>query len=89
MRLIVSGTPVNNHTVITDEETWKMKVGSINTAQKKENAALNKVARQRKGPAIVAEDLDGMGDAWLCLLEEEDTLFNMQDWEEDKGKRTQ
>jgi len=66
-----------------------MKVGSINTAQKKENAALNKVARQRKGPAIVAEDLDGMGDAWLCLLEEEDTLFNMQDWEEDKGKRTQ
>ena len=65
-----------------------MKVGSINTAQKKENAALNKVARQRKGPAIVAEDLDGMGDAWLCLLEEEDTLFNMQDWEEKKGITT-
>ena len=64
-----------------------MKVGSINTAQKKENAALNKVARQRKGPAIVAEDLDGMGDAWLCLLEEEDTLFNMQDWEEKRETR--
>jgi hypothetical protein len=64
-----------------------MKVGSINTAQKKENAALNKLARQRKGPAIVAEDPDGMGDAWLGLLEEEDTLFNMQDWEEKKEKR--
>jgi hypothetical protein len=65
-----------------------MKVGSINTAQKNENAALNKLARQRKGPAIVAEDLDGMGDAWLGLLEEEDTLFNMQDWEEKKEKRS-
>jgi hypothetical protein len=64
-----------------------MKVGSISTAQKKENAALNKLARQRKGPAIVAEDLDGMGDAWLGLLEEEDTLFNMQDWEEKKEKK--
>ncbi len=65
-----------------------MKVGSISTATKKENAALKKLARQRKGPAIVAEDLDGMGDAWLGLLEEEDTLFNMQDWEEKKEKRT-
>ena len=64
-----------------------MKVGSINTAQKKENAALNKLARQRKGPAIVAEDPDAMGDVWLGLLEEEDTLFNMQDWEEKKEKR--
>ncbi len=64
-----------------------MKVGSISTAPKKENAALNKLARQRKGPAIVAEDLDGMGDAWLGLLEEEDTLFNMQDWEEKKETR--
>ena len=64
-----------------------MKVGSINTAQKKENAALNKLARQRKGPAIVAEDSDGMGEAWLGLLEEEDTLFNMQDWEEKKETR--
>jgi hypothetical protein len=89
MRLNVSRDTNQQHTAILNEETWKMKVGSINTAQKKENAALNKVARQRKGPAIVAEDLDGMGDAWLCLLEEEDTLFNMQDWEEDKGKRTQ
>ena len=88
MRLIVSGTPVNNHTVITDEETWKMKVGSINTAQKKENAASSKLARQRKGHAILAEDPDGMGEAWLGLLEEEDTLFNMQDWEEKEGKRT-
>ena len=64
-----------------------MKVGSINTAQKKEDAALNKLARQRKGPAIVAVDPDGMGDAWLCLVEEEDTLFNMQDWEEKKETR--
>ena len=64
-----------------------MKVDSINTAQKKENAALKKLARQRKGPAIVAEDPDGMGDAWLGLLEEEDTLFNMQDWEEEKEQR--
>jgi len=66
-----------------------MKVGSISTAPKKENAALKKLARQRKGPAIVAEDPDSMEDAWLSILEEEDTLFNMQDWEEDKGKRTQ
>ena len=29
-----------------------------------------------------------MGEAWLGLLEEEDTLFNMQDWEEKEGKRT-
>jgi hypothetical protein len=66
---------------------WKMKIGSINTAQKKENAALNELVRQRKGPAIVAEYPDGMGDAWLGLLEEEDTLFNMQDWEEKKETR--
>jgi hypothetical protein len=65
-----------------------MKVGSINTAQKKENTALNKLALQRKNPAIVADDPDGMGDAWPGLLEEEDTLFTMQDWEEGKGKRT-
>ena len=64
-----------------------MKVGSISTAPKKENAALKKLARQRKGPSIVAEDLGGMGDAWLGLLEEEDTLFNMQDWEEKKETR--
>ena len=64
-----------------------MKVNSINTAQKKENAALKKLAPQRKGPAILAKDPDGMGDAWLGLLEEEDTLFNMQDWEEKKGQR--
>jgi hypothetical protein len=25
-------------------------------------------------------EMDGMGDAWLGLMEE-DTLFNMQDWE--------
>ena len=61
-----------------------MKFGSINTARKKENAAKQKLARQRKSPAIPAEDLDGMGDAWLGLLEEEDTLFNMQDWDEKK-----
>ena len=64
-----------------------MKVGSISTAPKKESAALNKLARQRKGPAIVAEDPDGMEDVWLGLLEEEDTLFNMQDWEEKKEKK--
>jgi hypothetical protein len=87
MHLNVSRETDQHHTAIPNEETWKMKVGSINTAQKKESAALNKLARQRKGPAIVAEDLDGMGDAWLGLLEEEDTLFNMQDWEEGKGKR--
>ena len=65
-----------------------MKVGSISTAPKKENAALKKLARQRKGPAIVAEDPDSMEDAWLSILEEEDTLFNMKDWEEKKEKRT-
>jgi hypothetical protein len=64
-----------------------MKGNSINTAQKKENAALNKLAPQRKGPVILAIDPDGMGDAWLGLLEEEDTLFNMQDWEEKKEQR--
>jgi hypothetical protein len=64
-----------------------MKVGSISTAPKKENAALKKLARQRKGPAIVAEDPDSMEDAWLSILEEEDTLFNMQDWEEKKEKK--
>jgi len=64
-----------------------MKVGSINTAQKKENAALKKLAPQRKSPAILVIDPDGMGDAWLGLLEEEDTLFNMQDWEEKKEQR--
>jgi hypothetical protein len=64
-----------------------MKVNSINTAQKKENAALKKLAPQRKGPAILAIDPDGMGDAWLGLLEEEDTLCNMQDWEEKKEQR--
>jgi hypothetical protein len=64
-----------------------MKVNSINTAQKNENAALKKLAPQRKGPAILTKDTDGMGDAWLGLLEEEDTLFNMQDWEEKKEQR--
>ena len=58
-----------------------MKFGSVNAAQKKEAVALKKLASQQAGPAISAEDLDGMGDAWLGLLEEEDTLFNMQDWE--------
>jgi len=60
-----------------------MKIGSVNAAQKKEALRLS---RQRKCPAILAEDLDGMEDAWLGLLEEEDTMFNMQDWEEQKGK---
>jgi hypothetical protein len=62
-----------------------MKIGSVNAAQIRE--ALKQVSRPRKGPAALAEDLDGMGDAWLGLLEEEDTLFNMQDWEEQKGEK--
>jgi hypothetical protein len=62
-----------------------MKIGSINAARKKE--ALKQMSRQSKVPAALAEDLDGMGDAWLGLLEEEDTLFNMQDWEAKKGEK--
>ena len=57
-----------------------MKVGSINTARKKENSALNNLALQRNNQAIVADHPDGMVDAWPGFLEDEDTLFNMQDW---------
>jgi hypothetical protein len=67
-----------------DEE---MKVGSINAAQKQEQVALKELTGLRRDPAIVDDDLDGWGDAWPGLLEEEDTLFSMQDWEGKKRKK--
>jgi uncharacterized membrane protein len=69
-----------------NEETKKMNARSINAAQKKEQVALKELTSPRRDPALVDEDLDGWGDAWLGLLEEEDTLFSMQDWEGKKRK---
>jgi hypothetical protein len=60
-----------------------MKISPAKAEQKQKKAYINKSHGQRPGAASHAEnvtDLDGMGDAWLGLMEE-DTLFNMQDWE--------
>jgi len=37
----------------------------------------HELAGQHKGPAILADDLDGMGEVWLGFLEEEDMQFSM------------
>ncbi len=44
---------------------------------------INEADGVRPGSATISENtgnLDGIEDAWLCLMEE-DTLFNMQVWE--------
>jgi hypothetical protein len=60
-----------------------MKISPAKAEQKQKKAYINELHGQRPGAASHFEnvtDLDGMGDAWLGLMEE-DTLFNMQDWE--------
>jgi len=60
-----------------------MKTTSARVARKKEESALEAMRiPQPMGPPCFADDLDGMGEAWMGLLEEEDTLSNMQDWEQ-------
>ena len=56
-----------------------MKISPAKADQKQKKPYINKSHGQRPGAASHAEnvtDLDGMGDAWLGLMEE-DTLFNM------------
>jgi len=67
-----------------------MKISPAKAEQKQKQAYINGPYGQCPGTPSHSEnvtDLDGMGDAWLGLMEE-DTLFNMQDWEvEDHKKR--
>ena len=60
-----------------------MKISPAKADQKQKKPYINTLHGQRPGAVSDFEnvtDLDGMGDAWLGLMEE-DTLFNMQDWE--------
>jgi 3-phenylpropionate/cinnamic acid dioxygenase small subunit len=60
-----------------------MKISPAKADQKQMRAYMNELHSQCPGAVSHSEnviDLDGMGDAWLGLMEE-DTLFNMQDWE--------
>jgi hypothetical protein len=50
--------------------------------------SLHELAGQHKGPAILADDLDGMGEVWLGFLEEEDMQFSIQNWEAKIGGRS-
>jgi hypothetical protein len=64
-----------------------MKNRPISAVQKKEDGSVIQVPGVHEGPFIFAEDLDGMGEAWFGLMEEEDTLFNMKEWEGKKRKK--
>jgi hypothetical protein len=55
-----------------------MKISPAKAEQKQKQAYINGPYGQCLGAPSHSED--GMGDAWLGLMEE-DTLFNMQDWE--------
>jgi hypothetical protein len=60
-----------------------MKISPAKVEQKQKQACSNGPHGRCLGAPSRSEnvtDLDGMGDAWLGLMEE-DTLFNMQDWE--------
>ena len=60
-----------------------MKMVSAKVDRKKElSVPETRLVPQPMGPPCFADDLDCMGEAWMGLLEEEDTLFNMQDWEQ-------
>jgi|WetSurSiteA1Bulk_404760.scaffolds.fasta_scaffold163464_1 hypothetical protein len=64
-----------------------MKISPAKAEQKRKKPYINELHSQRPGAVSHSEnviDLDGMGDAWLGLMEE-DTLFNMQDWEVEDG----
>ena len=60
-----------------------MKISPAKAEQKQKQACISGPYGHCPGAPSHSEnvtDLDGMGDAWLGLMEE-DTLFNMQDWE--------
>jgi hypothetical protein len=60
-----------------------MKMISAKIARKREERAFEtRPAPRPQGPPFFADDLDCMGEAWMGLLEEEDTLSSMQDWEQ-------
>jgi hypothetical protein len=60
-----------------------MKTSSAKAERKQKKPYIDNLHGQCPGAASHSEnvtDLDGMGDAWFGLMEE-DRLFNMQDWE--------
>ncbi len=61
-----------------------MKIGPAKARQKQKEACTNQPESLCPGATSRSEnviELDGVGEAWLSHMEEEDTLFNMQDWE--------
>ena len=60
-----------------------MKMITAKVSRKREARAFETRETPRPlGHPCLGEDLDCMGEAWMGLLEDEDTLFNMQDWEQ-------
>ena len=67
-----------------------MTTSSVRAVQKAKKAYNNHPRSQSPDPDTLAEYimcLDGAGKAWLGLMEE-DTLFNMQNWEAGDGKKS-
>jgi hypothetical protein len=61
----------------------EMGISPTGVAQKAKKAYINHSRSQSPDPDALAKYfmcLDGAGEAWFGLMEE-DTLFNMQDWE--------
>ena len=63
-----------------------MKISPAKARSKQKEACIHEPESLCPGAIFRSEnviEMGGMGEAWLGHMEEEDTLFNMQDWEND------
>lgn len=68
----------------------KDKIRSAEASQIGKKARINQMELQSSCTETLFEnlmDMEGAGEAWLGLMEE-DTLFNMQDWEAGHDKKS-